>query len=223
MLVKADKLRKRWLIVQHSAIVFMKQRLLYLWIGFHLLFIFLVNVVTVYSSYKEFHQQHDNVPVAIALEKMLNTNICRYYGRYTGAETGYGFFGINVRSNGLLMGESDGQVLTADFRSYETTLRFFSMGNALTDDFIKPGAQDSLHKSRAADIMNEYNQLVFKNIAVTLFQQHRCQDTAISLSYNLLDFPSLAAVQAGNPPHYTLVKLITVNYSLNLYGLHFKK
>ncbi|NSL88299.1 hypothetical protein ECE50_015775 [Chitinophaga sp. Mgbs1] len=217
MLPQVNKLAARWLVVKQSAIVVCRRFLLYPWIYLHLLFIFLVNAVTVYSSYKEFHQEANNNRAALAAEKILNATPCRYYGRYTGAETGYGFFGINVRSNGLLMGECAGEGITADFRSYETTLRFFSMGNALTDDFIKPHMQDSLPAGKGADIMNDLNQLVFKNIAVTLFQRHHCQDTSVSLSYNLLDFPTLAEVRAGAPASYQLMKIISVRYSLHTY------
>ncbi|UCJ08508.1 hypothetical protein KTO58_04780 [Chitinophaga pendula] len=210
--------RNRWLAALRLAISLLQRPLLYVWIGFHLLFIFLMNAVTVYSSYQEFHQRRDSNRVASVVANLLNKAPARFYGRYTGAETGYGFFGINVRSNGIFLGECEGKVLTPDLRSYETTLRFFSMGNSLTDDFIKPGTQDSLSHHPAADIMNDYNQLVLRNIAVTLFQQHHCQDTAVALSYNLLDFPTLAAVRAGAAPQYSQVKLITVNYSLQPYA-----
>ncbi|HVI45301.1 MAG TPA: hypothetical protein VM802_10540 [Chitinophaga sp.] len=217
MLQWHNNLFKRWLDVKRSAIALFKHRIIYTWIVLHLLFIFLVNTVSVYSSYKEFHQQPVTSRVAIAMEKLLNARPFMYYGRYTGAETGYGFFGINVRSNGVWMGECAGEGITADFRSYETTLRFFSMGNALTDDFIKPGAQDSVTKHLKGDIMNQYNQLVFRNIAATLFSKHHCLDTAMQLSYNMLDFPTLAAVRSGAPLRYSLIKAISVNYSLNVY------
>ncbi|MCW3463535.1 hypothetical protein [Chitinophaga nivalis] len=222
MQLRVNKALKRWLAAYATAIVWWKQRVLYSWIIFHLLFIFVVNAVTVYSSYKEFHREPNTFPLALTLEKWLNSHPARYYGRYTGAETGYGFFGINVRSNGLLMGECAGEGITADFHSYETSLRFFSMGNALTDDLMKPGSLDSLHKNGADSMMSAYNQLVFRNIAVTLFQRHHCQDTTTSLSYNLLDFPTLAAVKIGAAPDYTLVKLITVDYSLRTHDIQFK-
>lgn len=187
----------------------MKKRLLYGWIGFHLLFILLINSVSSYTSYHDFHHQKGNSSVAKGITKLMGKKFFRYYGRYTGAEMGYGFFGINVRSNGVLIGECGGKELTADFKSYETSLRFFSMTNALTDDFIKPG-----DTSQIKNIMSEYNKLVFKNIAVTMFQKGECQDSTVSVSYNLLTYPTLAAVRADTPARYQLIKLITATYSL---------
>ena len=186
----------------------MKKKLLYTWICLHLLYIVLVNMVSTYSSYNEFHHRKAGSRPFKVLSELVNAKYPRYYGRYTGAETGYGFFGINVRSNGMLIGECGGKELTADFISYETSLRFFSMTSALTDDFIKPERQDT------ANIMSELNNLVFKNIAVTMFQKGQGQDSTVVLSYNLLSYPSLSAVRAGTPPRYQLMKLITASYSL---------
>jgi hypothetical protein len=189
----------------------MKKRLLYTWIGFHLLFILLINSLSSYTSYHDFHHQKGDSYAAKLGTALIGKKFFRYYGRYTGAETGYGFFGINVRSNGILIGECGGKELTAEFNSYETSLRFFSMTNALTDDFVKPG--DSSH-SQVKSIMSEYNKLVLKNIAVTMFQKGECEDSVVSVSYNVLGYPTLAAVRAGAPARYQLIKLITATYSL---------
>lgn len=201
---------KRWLAHNRPAIVLFRKRSLYSWMAAHLLFIIIINSVSAYKAYHEFHHTPEDSYAVRKLTPFLEAKPIRYYGRYTGAETGYGFFGINVRSNGMLIGECDGTPITADFRSYETSLRFFSMANALTDDFIKPDAHDSL----PGGLLGEYNNLVFKNIAVTLFQQHGCVDSTVILSYNVLQFPTLQAVRAGTPREYQLTKLVTGTYSL---------
>ncbi|SFW79387.1 hypothetical protein SAMN05661012_04793 [Chitinophaga sancti] len=176
----------------------------------HLLLIILINSISAYKAYHEFYHTPASSAIVQRLTPFVEARAVRYYGRYTGAETGYGFFGINVRSNGILIGECDGTPMTADFKSYETSLRFFSMANALTDDFIKPDAHDSL----PGGLLGEYNNLVFKNIAVTLYQQHGCMDSTVLLSYNVLQFPTLQAVRTGTAPAYQLTKLVTGTYSL---------
>jgi hypothetical protein len=178
--------------------------------GFHLLLIVIINCISAYKAYHEFHHLPETSVIVQRLTPYIEAKPLRYYGRYTGAETGYGFFGINVRSNGILIGECDGTPMTADFHSYETSLRFFSMANALTDDFIRPDARDSL----PGGLLGEYNNLVFKNIAVTLYQQHGCEDTTVMLSYNVLQFPTLQAVRTGTTPAYQLHKLVKAAYSL---------
>ncbi|SHK83250.1 hypothetical protein SAMN05444266_101295 [Chitinophaga jiangningensis] len=205
---QADNAITRWLKRNASAISGIGKMLLGSWIVLHLLFITVVNSVSVYESYQDFHKQPRSATWARGLESWLGKPFLQRYGRYTGAETGYGFFGINVRSNGMLIGECNGEAITPEFHSFETTLRFFSMGNSLTDDFIKPGEHRQL--------LNDYNQLVMKNIAVTLFQRRHCMDTAIYISYNMLDFPMLQQVRSGAAPAYSQVKLISINYSLNV-------
>ncbi|MBV7532878.1 hypothetical protein [Chitinophaga sp. sic0106] len=206
---QADNFITGWLKRNAPAIPGFGRILLYGWIILHLLFISVVNSVSVYDSYQDFHKQPRSAVWAHKLESWLSKPALQRYGRYTGAETGYGFFGINVRSNGMLIGECNGEAITPEFRSFETTLRFFSMGNSLTDEFIKPGEH--------TEMLNDYNQLVMKNIAVTLFRRRHCMDTAIYISYNMLDFPMLQQVRGGTMPAYSQVKLISINYSLNVY------
>lgn len=200
----------RWLSDHRSAIVLLCNRSLYAWMGLHLLLIVIINCISSYRAYHDFYHLPQTSVIVQQLTPFVEANAIRYYGRYTGAETGYGFFGINVRSNGILIGECDGAPMMADFHSYETSLRFFSMANALTDDLIKPDAQDSL----PGGLLGEYNNLIFKNIAVTLYQQHGCEDTTVMLSYNVLQFPTLQAVRTGTPPAYQLHKLVKASYSL---------
>ncbi len=193
----------------------LKKPLLLGWIFFHLAFIILINANGSYSAYNQFNQKPNTFAPFVAATKLFNTMPCRYYGRYTGAETGYGFFGINVRSNGILIAECGGNGLTADFNSYETSLRFFSMANALTDDFMKTSQKtDSLKLAQGTDYMRAFSNLVLKNIAVKMYQVNSCPDSVISLSYNLLSYPTLAAVNKGTPKRYQLTKLISVTYRL---------
>ena len=81
----------------------MRQKLFIGWSCVHLLFIFLVNLTGCYRIYHEFFNKPQDSPPERFVAGLLNKAPLNYYGRYTGAETGYGFFGINVRSNGLLL------------------------------------------------------------------------------------------------------------------------
>jgi hypothetical protein len=147
---------------------------------------------------------------------LLNAVPYNYYGRYTGAETGYGFFGINVRTNGLLIGECDGKKLSPVFASYETSLRFFTMANSATDGYISEAegrTPDSLRGSLT--VKQAYDNLVLKNIAFTLYTKYGCGDSSATLSYNLLNYPSMEALQKGYPPKYQLVKMVTLHIGLH--------
>jgi hypothetical protein len=194
----------------------MKQKLFIAWSCVHVLFIILVNLLGSYKSYHEFfNKPQDSRPVSF-LVGLFNKVPFNYYGRYTGAETGYGFFGINVRSNGLLLGECDGKKLIPVFASYETSLRFFTMANAVTDGYLSEAEgriPDSLRQSM--NIKQAYDNLVLKNIAFTLYTKYGCSDSSATLSYNLLNYPSMAALQKGYPPKYQLVKMVTLHIGIH--------
>ncbi len=191
----------------------MRKKILVGWCCIHLLFIFLVNLSSSFIVYNEFHHKKYTPAPIKAISSFFNLTPCKYYGRYTGAETGYGFFGINVRSNGLLLGECGGQKLSPEFLSYETSLRFFSMASAVTDEYLEPlSGSDSAKAS--ASTGNDYHNLVLKNIAVTLFQKNNCADTSVLLSYNLISFPTIAEIRHGIPKKYELNKLVMLRFGL---------
>jgi hypothetical protein len=181
-----------------------------------LLFIILVNLLGSYSAYHEFFNKPQDSRPENFLVHLLNEAPLNYYGRYTGAETGYGFFGINVRSNGLLLGECDGKKLSPVFASYETSLRFFTMANAVTDGYLSEAegkVPDSLRGYM--NVKQAYNNLVLKNIAFTLFTKYGCSDSSATLSYNLLKYPSMEGLQKGEPRKYRLVKMVTLHIGIH--------
>lgn len=194
----------------------MRQKLFIGWGCAHLLFIILVNLTGAYRIYHEFFSTPQDSRPERLVATLLKEAPCSYYGRYTGAETGYGFFGMNVRSNGLLLGECDGKKLSPVFASYETSMRFFSMANTVTDRYLT-GAEgkvpDSLHGN--TNLVQAYDNLVLKNIAFTLFTKYGCSDSTATLSYNLLNFPSMKDLQRGAAPKYQLAKIITLHIGIH--------
>jgi hypothetical protein len=194
----------------------MKRKLFIAWSGVHLLFIILVNLLGSYKSYHEFFNKPQDSRPERSLTRLFNDAPFSYYGRYTGAETGYGFFGINVRSNGLLLGECDGKKLSPVFASYETSLRFFTMANSVTDGYLSEAEgkiPDSLRGYM--NLREAYDNLVLKNIAFTLFTKNGCIDSSAMLSYNLLNYPSMEDLQRGHPPKYQLVKMVTLHIGIH--------
>ncbi|GGF06307.1 hypothetical protein [Hymenobacter cavernae] len=182
------------------------KKLLYGWMVLHLTYIGVVNLLASYNLWQD--AQQPRAP-AQPLPGLLRTQAARYYGRLTGAEHGYGFFGLNVRSNGALTGECGGQKLEPTGRSFETSLRLITLANTLTDDWLAPATVPQAD----APLLADYRALVVRNVAFTLHQQAGCPDTAMDLRYALLLYPSLAEARQGKPLTYALRPFLTVHYT----------
>jgi hypothetical protein len=168
-----------------------------------------VAVVNLYASYNLWRTAQQPSAVDVPLPQLLQSPPARYYGRLTGAEHGYGFFGLNVRSNGTLLADCGGRKLEPTGRSFETSLRLITLANTLTDEWLAPAGGGRPDSALAAD----YRALVLRNVALTLHQQAGSPDTALVLHYNLLSFPALAAVRQGQASVYSQRALLTARYS----------
>jgi hypothetical protein len=182
------------------------KKLLYLLMGGHLAYVAVVNL---FASYNLWRTAQQPTAVDVPLPRLLNTPAARYYGRLTGAEHGYGFFGLNVRSNGTLLADCGGRKLEPTGRSFETSLRLITLANTLIDEWLAPSGAPRPRTGLLAD----YQALVLRNVALTLHQQAGSPDTALVLHYNILSFPSLAAVRRGKAGEYTQHHFLTARYT----------
>lgn len=182
------------------------KKLLYLLMGGHLAYVAVVNL---FASYNLWQTAQQPTAVDVPLPRLLLSRPARYYGRLTGAEHGYGFFGLNVRSNGTLLADCGGRKLEPTGRSFETSLRLITLANTLTDDWLDPAGAPRPRTGLLAD----YQALVLRNVAFTLHQQAGSPDTALVLHYNILSFPSLAEVRRGQAGEYAQHPFLTARYT----------
>ncbi|MGI4864496.1 MAG: hypothetical protein ACRYFZ_11295 [Janthinobacterium lividum] len=182
------------------------KKLLYLLLALHLTY---VGVINAYASYNLWRTARQPTAEDVPLPRLLYSPPARYYGRLTGAEHGYGFFGLNVRSNGALLADCGGQKLEPTGRSFETSLRLITLANTLTDEWLKPTGV----APPSAALQADYQALVLRNVALTLHQQAGRPDTVLVLHYNLLSFPTLAEVRRGAAGVYTQRPLLTARYT----------
>ncbi len=117
-----------------------------------------------------------------------------YYGKFTGTSAGYGFFAPNIKSGGIILGDCDGNKIGASFENFESMMRFSVLATRVTDYLI-----NTADKSEIADkpIKEKYYDLVFKSIAVKIYNQNQCMKDTSYLSYNIFEFPTLAAYRHG--------------------------
>lgn len=206
-----------YLSISNNTLVLKKylniKTLIIFWAIFHLGLIFIINLYETYSTYCEYNNKEINNNFTSITYALLGKPIPEIYSYYTGTNTCYGFFGINVRSNGILIGECDNKRVDVDFKSLESSVRFSTLISTLTYDLIK--------NEQPIDSLNLYfkkkvklNDLVLKNIAVELFNKNDC-NSSISISYYLIDFPKLKDYKRTKNDQYSLIKIKKMQFDLH--------
>ena len=189
------------------------KNLIIFWSIFHLGLIFILNLYETYSTYCEYNDKEINNHFTSITYALLGKPIPEIYSYYTGTNTCYGFFGVNVRSNGVLIGECNNKKLDINFKSLESSVRFSTLISTVTYDLIKNeqplDSLDLIFKKKA-----ELNNLVLKNIAIKLFNKNNCNNS-VSISYYLIDFPKLKEYRKTKNNQYSLIKIKKIQFDLD--------
>jgi len=171
-----------------------RKKLINAWGIFHITCIILVCSYSIYHKYCRFYKIKEN-----GLVKNINTTLLfnvpmLYYGKFSGTESGYGFFAPNIKSGGIIAGDCDGKKIYARFNNFETAMRFSILSSRITDYLItRTDSTDSLN----INLKEKYYNLVFKNIAVKIYNQNRCRQDTLYMSYNIIAYPSLRQYRQG--------------------------
>lgn len=178
-----------------------RDKIFTIWAKFHIVFIVLTSIYIVYDKYCSFYKYKESKLVNTAYAfTFLNTPF-KYYGKLTGAGAAYGFFAPNVRTNGVIIGDCDGQKITGQFKNFEAMMRFSVLSSRISNNLIDDSGEPSTKQ-----LEDKYMNLLFKSIAVKIYNQNNCTQDTIRISYNLLAFPTLPEYAAGDRKYY-LVKL----------------
>ena len=174
------------------------------WAKLHIAFIVLVCCYSAYTKYCRFYKVKQNKAVIAAGSAVLYNTPMFVYGNVTGSGSGYGFFAPSIRSNGIIVGECNGQKIMPQFKSFEGAVRFNSLSTAITD-YLLSGDEDStvtgVNKTGVA-----YYDLILKSIGVNTYRQNNCTQDSFFISYNIISFPELKEYRNGDH-EYSLVKV----------------
>ncbi|MDN3582448.1 hypothetical protein [Mucilaginibacter flavus] len=177
-----------------------------IWSRFHIVFIVLTSVFFAYDKLYRFYKVKENAPVQYFYNNLFFNTPFRYYGKLTAAGSPYGYFAPNIRASGLIIGESGGKKYTALFNGFEAAMRFSVLSARVTNNLID--SRDSTdHK-----LEDRFMDLLFKSIAVKIYNQNKCTQDSLFVSYNIVGFPTLKEYTAGNRQPY-LIKLKEVKIS----------
>lgn len=176
----------------------MKRNLFIVWSLIHLSIAFLFSAYWAYEKYCLFYSKPlQNIIKKIAMTVSSNS-VVRGYGEITEATSNFGFFAPNVKSTGFVAIECNGKVLLPKFQNAEARIRFSQLESKTTDYIV--------NDYKSSPVMENFYNLMFRSVAIKIYNDNNCQSPRFTASYQLLEFPPLAAYKNGYK-NYELVKI----------------
>jgi hypothetical protein len=173
------------------------------WACFHIGFVVCVCSFSAYDKYCRFYQLNESRLVNKVNGTLLANKPMLVYGKFTGTGAGYGFFAPNIKSGGIIMGDCDGKKTGPVFNNFESVMRFSVLATRITDYLINTTDTSEI---RDRSLKEKYYDLIFKSIAVKIYNQNQCLQDTSYLSYNIFEFPTLEAYRHGYR-NYSLRKI----------------
>lgn len=182
---------------------------------FHLLFIFLSNVFSGYAEYCDYYNKPINNVMSQCAVACFENKPISYYAVYTGTSTGYGFFAPNVRSPIKLSCMYQNNEVVPTFHSNEGKLRYNNLIGSLVENIS--AAKDTIQaaEKKAFDIKRRYNELVFKSIAVKLWNDCKLPPSDLSMCLSFVKHTPLKEARKGKTYDNVLLPLQHLNLTIN--------
>lgn len=173
---------------------------------FHIGVLIFMGVTSTNYIYSVYHNRVPTNKVILLMDKCLSFSFAKYYTRYTGTETGFGFFAPNVRSFGTMMGKTCSKKFQVQFKSVEGSMRLNCMLTTVTDKLL----QDTKMKTKQDTLFEKYNELLIKSIATNSFNNFNYRTDScktIQLQYYLVEYPSLKIINSSkkSAPYLQLI------------------
>jgi hypothetical protein len=167
---------------------------------FHILYILIANLCSAYFNYCEYYDKTANAKLEKSYSYVINNKLCTYYSRYTGANTGFGYFAPNVRSavslSCLYNGADDIQPV---FSTREASLRYENLIGALIDNVTLKSKPTEEWQRKTFETQYKYNELIFKNVAVNILNANELPSANLFMRLNYIDHVPLKEARKGIP------------------------
>lgn len=175
----------------------MKKKFFAAFAVFHLLFIAVSNLCSSYVNYCEYYDKPADSSLLNCYTALVNNTLCTYYAKYTGANTGYGYFAPNVRTAASLDCSYNGTGMQPAFRTKEASLRYENMVGSLIENVTLKYKPSEEWQRKAFEVKYKYNELIFKNIAVAIFNAYHLPPSEVSMKLCYIDHVPLKEARAG--------------------------
>ena len=174
----------------------------------HSFIIFSGGVVSTILAIQKYNDNENKQNFASKIRNFENnSNLLRSYYRYTGTETGFGFFAPDVRSHGVIFFQSCGSLLSLPFLTHEGNIRVICMVSSVTE-YVSDELSDT---NKKPTLKHTFSDLLIQNLVanVRLINNINKNCSTVQVDYKLLEFPPLnAKVKKRNPKLFEVKKWI---------------
>jgi len=154
-------------------------------------------VSTTFAAQKYMYGKERNTFINKYKKFENNSKLLRTYYRYTGTETGFGFFAPDVKSHGDMFFESCGALLDLPFETNEGNIR----GNCLISN-VTEYINDDLQSGKKLTLKQRFSDLLIQNLVVKAEQVNGLKNNCkiVKVTYKLIEFPPLQSTVTTKTP-----------------------
>lgn len=133
-----------------------------------------------------------------------NSKILRNYYRYTGTETGFGFFAPSVKSHGAMFFESCDTLLNLPFETNEGNIRNHCLITSVTE-YVQ---QELEQKEKEPTLKHRFSDLLIQNLVAKVRQINNLDNkcNTVKVEYKLVEFPPLKSTINAEAPTLFAIK-----------------
>jgi len=173
----------------------MKRIIFGIFLVWHLGFLLVNNVVMSRETYIEFFEKKTTRMDSWWM-KLIRQPWFQAYGRLTGLETGYGFFGFNVRSTGFVIAENGGQTYIPRFRTLEGENRYSSY-RGLHIEYLDYMDRQKYPPGQSKSLREKYLDLGLRSVAAYALRDQPLIGDTVFAGYYILELPTLKQAHQG--------------------------
>lgn len=190
----------------------MKKLVLIVLLFLHIGILTIQNLVMTRETYVNFFKKKSSY-LDLFGSKLIRNQFFQKYGKYTGIETGYGFFGFNVRSTGFVINEYCGETATPKFNSFEAEIRFSSL-RSMYIDYLSYQYPENRKTTQVDSLLEDYLDLVLKNVSTFSMRGKKVACDSVLTGYYILEFPGLSDLKKGTELKYELLPVKKFIYAI---------
>lgn len=181
----------------------MKKLVLLLFLFVHIVILVINNSVMTRETYLEFFDKK-NTYFDFISGRIIRNLFFQVYGKYSGIETGYGFFGFNVRSTGFVINEYCGKSLGPQFNSLEAENRYSGL-RGIYIDYLKYKYPKNRKMNQVDSLLEDYLDLVLKNVSAYSLRGKEVNCDSVLTGYYILELPKLSELRKNPDLKYDLL------------------
>lgn len=189
--------KHQWPAFVKIADSFYKNRIKYFSI-FHIVTLLITGIVSTTLASQKYRHGKEGTTFINKYKKFENkSKFLRSYYRYTGTETGFGFFAPDVKSHGEMFFESCETLLDLPFETNEGLIR----GNCLITN-VTEYINDDLQNDKKNTLKQRYSDLLIQNLVAKVRQVNSLQNNCsiVKVTYKLVEFPPLQSSVSNKAP-----------------------